>query len=97
MPPEAIFAAREILSMMVVGLTLVGIAFSPLPKALGQRLLHGKLPPPGTSFADPRLDEVMDENAMLRRQLTELEERLSFTERMLAQVKEKGALPGVQR
>jgi len=35
---------------------------------------------------------VLDDNAMLRRQLDELSERLEFTERMLAQAKDRGLL-----
>jgi hypothetical protein len=55
--------------------------------------MHGRVPAPGSApLPDPRLDDVLDDNAVLRRQLDELSERLEFTERMLAQAKERGQL-----
>jgi hypothetical protein len=84
---------QNVLTALIVGGTLIGIAYSPLFRAFGNRIMHGRTAAPGsTPFPDPRLDEVLDDNAMLRRQLDELTERLEFTERMLAQAKDKGLL-----
>ena len=43
---------------------------------------------------DDRLDQISGEMAAMRSHLDETLERLEFTERMLAQVKERDALPG---
>jgi hypothetical protein len=84
---------QNVLTGLIVGGTLLGIAYSPLFRAFGNRIMHGRTPAPGSApLNDPRLDEVLDDNTMLRRQLDEMAERLEFTERMLAQVKERGLL-----
>ena len=91
MPVELV--VEHIFTALIVGGTMLGIAYSPLFRAFGNRIMHGRTPAPGsTPLPDPRMDEVLDDNAMLRRQLDELTERLEFTERMLAQAKEKGLL-----
>ncbi len=80
--------------MIVCGVGL--IAYSPLPRALGQaiahRLMHGRSAGPVEAATDPRIDAMVDEVSMLRRQLEETQDRLDFTERMLAQA-QKGGLP----
>jgi hypothetical protein len=84
---------EHILTALIFGGVVVGIAYSPLFRAFGTRIMHGRTPAPGsTPLPDPRLDDLLDDNAMLRRQLDEFAERLEFTERMLAQAKEKGLL-----
>ena len=90
MPVELV--VEHILTSVIVGATLIGIAFSPLARALGNRLMHGKTPVPGSVAEDPRVDELAEDNTMLRRQLAEMEERLEFAERLLAQVKDRAAL-----
>ncbi len=91
MPVELV--VEHILTALIVGGTMLGIAYSPLFRAFGNRIMHGRMPAPGsTPLPDPRLDDVLDDNAVLRRQLDELSNRLEFTERMLAQAKEKGLL-----
>jgi len=95
MPVELV--VEHVLTALIVGGTFIGIAYSPLFRAFGNRIMHGRVPAPGTTpLPDPRLDDLMDDNTMLRRQLDELSERLEFTERMLAQAKERGQL-GVPR
>ena len=85
----------NLIEMGIVAVSVILLAYSPLPRSLGKLLMHGRTPAPGgTPLPDPRLDDVMDENAMLRRQLEEVQERVEFTERMLAKVKGQGALPG---
>jgi len=85
---------KELLEMLIISGTMIMLAFSPLPRALGRLLMHGRTPPPGSALADPRLDDLADDNLMLRRQLDEMQERVAFTERMLAQAREHSALPG---
>lgn len=85
---------ENILTALIMGGTFVFIAFSPIARAIGHRIMHGRIPAPGTTpLPDPRVDDVLDDNAMLRRQLEEVQERMEFTERMLAKVRDQGALP----
>jgi hypothetical protein len=83
---------ERVLTSVIVGATMIAIAYSPLFRALGNRLMHGKTPVAGSLVEDPRVDELAEDNAMLRRQLAEMEERLEFAERLLAQVKDRVAL-----
>ena len=71
------------------GVTAVMLAFSPIGRALADRMRHrGVQPEP-----DPA---VQDELMRLRADVAELQERLDFTERVLAQRKEPGRLPAEQ-
>ena len=77
--------------MALVGVGVV--AYSPIARAIGQRILHGKTPAPGTpALDDEQLDRLSGEMAAMRQHLDETLDRLEFTERMLAQGKD--ALPG---
>lgn len=69
------------------GGTLVLLSFSPLGKAFAERIRHGKQPLPAPEI-DPALFEELDQ---VRAELTEIHERLDFTERLLAN--EKAAKP----
>jgi hypothetical protein len=62
------------------GGSLVAIAFSPIGKAFADRLRHGKSPLPAPEL-DPAVYEELDR---LRADLSELQERVDFTERVLA-------------
>lgn len=71
------------------GITTVMLAFSPIGRALADRLRHrGAQPEP-----DPA---VQDELMRLRADVAELQERIDFTERVLAQRKEPDRLPAEQ-
>ena len=62
------------------GGALVGISFSPIGRALADRLRHGKLP-----LAAPEVDPgIYEELDQLRTEMSELQERVDFTERLLA-------------
>lgn len=81
---------EDILAIILIfgGSTLVAISFSPIGKAIAERL-RGR---PLTADADPALLADMDE---MREQLSELQERVDFTERMLAKERDARALePG---
>ena len=89
------FQIENTIEALLMAGTIVFLAFSPIARAIGNRIMHGRLPSPGaTPLPDPRIDDVLDENAMLRRQLEEVQERVEFTERMLSKVREQGVLPG---
>jgi len=82
---------------LLQGLLVIGgifvVFYSPIARGIANRLMHGKTPPPGVPLDDPRVDEVLADNQMLRRQLEEMQERVQFAERMLAQTR-KAQLPG---
>lgn len=90
------YQITQLLTTLIVGVTVVFLAYSPLPRAIGQalaqRLMHGKTPAPGSAAADQRLEDVIEDNSMLRRQLEEMQERMEFAERMLAQARDRGQL-----
>ena len=69
------------------GGALVGIAFSPIGRAWADRI-RGRAAEP---VQDPAVYEELDH---LRQDVTELQERLEFAERLLAQKREAGQLEG---
>ena len=77
--------------VMIFGCGMVAIvAFSPLGKAIAERI-RGRVEP--ESAADPALYEELER---MRADLAELHERVDFTERLLARVREREALPGAE-
>ncbi len=89
------FMLREVLETLIVVAGIVLVAYSPIFRALGNRIMHGRTLAPGTPQVvdDERVDSLSGEVAALRRELDATHERLDFTERMLAQSKGRGALP----
>jgi len=71
---------EEILAVILLfgGGTAVGLSFSPVGRAFAARI-RGGVPAPEP---DPELRAEVD---LLRQDVAELQERLDFTERMLAQ------------
>ena len=76
------------------GGALVAISFSPIGKALARRLGGGKdEAAEGQALAE--VDALREELQGLRGEVGEMQERLDFTERLLAQVRDQGKLaPG---
>jgi hypothetical protein len=83
--PEAILAITFIFG----GGTLFLLAVSPVGKAIADRIRHGTTPT-GPSEPDP---EVLADIEQLRHDVGELQERVDFAERLLAQ-KQPNQLPG---
>jgi hypothetical protein len=80
---------EDILALILIfgGGTAICLAFSPVGRAVAERIRQrGKSPEP-----DPA---VQDELLRLREDLTELQERVDFAERLLAQRNEASRLPG---
>jgi hypothetical protein len=70
---------------------LVGISYSPIGKAVARRLGGGKdEAAEGQALAE--VDALREEMQALRGEVSELQERLDFAERLLAQVRTKGQL-----
>ena len=82
--PEGILAIIFIFG----GGTLFLLAISPVGKALADRIRHGTQPI-GAGGTEP---EVLNELEQLRHDVTDLQERVDFTERMLSH-KDAGQLP----
>ena len=70
------------------GGTLFLLAISPVGKALADRIRHGTQPLGGGP--DP---EVLNELESLRQDVTDLQERVDFAERLLSQKQSAGSLP----
>lgn len=94
MPLEG-YQVTELLTTLMIGSFVVLLAYSPLPRSLGQALLHrltrGR---DGEATPDAHMDEISSEVAALRQALYETQERLDFAERMLATSRAQDALPG---
>ncbi|MGH7583007.1 MAG: hypothetical protein ACREL5_07280 [Gemmatimonadales bacterium] len=79
---------EDIIPLMIIFGTgaVIAISYSPMGKALADRLRHGKLPP-----APPETDPgVYDELDRLRTEVNEIQERLDFAERMLTKGQDTG-------
>lgn len=86
-----------ILAILLIfgGGTAVMISFSPIGRAIAERLRRR---PGEAAPQSEELDEVRDQLAVLQQQVSELAERQDFAERLLAQARERGALgPGTER
>jgi hypothetical protein len=71
------------------GGSVVAISFSPIGKAVADRLRYGKSPLPAPEL-DPAVYAELDH---LRSDLSELQERLDFAERVLAKPADAGKEP----
>jgi hypothetical protein len=80
---------EDILAILLIfgGGTVVLLAFSPVGRALAERLTRGAHP----SGPDP---EVLAEIEQLRHELADVQERLDFTERLLARQRDTAQLGG---
>ena len=70
------------------GGTLFLLAISPVGKALADRIRHGR-----QSLGSGPDPEVLNELESLRQDVTDLQERVDFAERLLAQKQGAGSLP----
>ena len=78
--------------VMVFGTGMLGvIAFSPIGRAIAERLRTRG----GDAAVVEEVDELRDQVAQLQHQVAELAERQDFSERVLAKVRDQGAIgPG---
>jgi len=78
-----------LIPIMVLGIAVAGIVSSSILKVQRLRLEEAKL-----HAGDPEdLNDLAHRVSELQQQLTEMQERLDFAERMLAQVRDKPGLP----
>jgi hypothetical protein len=93
-PPVGFFL-RDIIGYLLTGAVILGVAYSPIARAIGHRIMHGKPARLAEGAEDPRVEDLSGEVAALREQLETMHERVDFTERLLAQAKDRGQLgPG---
>jgi hypothetical protein len=86
---------------MITGIVITGlVVIGPIGRAIGRVLLHlfgverqGSLPAGDVAQLRAQLDDQADRLESQQRQIAELAERQDFTERLLAQAREKRALP----
>lgn len=80
---------EDILAILLIfgGGTAIAISFSPVGRAIADRIRGGR----GEALPDPQVYEELDR---MRHELTELQERVDFTERLLARGREMERLPG---
>ena len=88
------FMLREVLETLIIVAGIVLVAYSPIFRAIGKRIMHGRIPPEGVPLTvdDARVDQLSGEMAALQRELEATHERLDFAERMLAQSQGRGAI-----
>ena len=83
--------------MFPLGLALVIIAYwffrSPLAQATAEAIRHANGVPPKSAVSDKALAQMTEELTSLRESVTELAERVDFTERALADVRRREQLP----
>jgi ubiquinone biosynthesis protein UbiJ len=94
---------EDIIAIIMIfgGMTAIGLGFSPIGRALAERI-RGKAGMPGAEELRAELGEqqemVMEEVRQVRREVAELAERVDFAERVLAQQREAPRLaPGSER
>ncbi len=90
---------EEILAIVLIfgGGTLFALSMSPLGRAVADRIRGA--PKPG-SLTEEDLDQlrdaqmaIVDDMEAMRQEMSEINERVDFAERMLAQKRDVGALP----
>jgi hypothetical protein len=79
-------AIGQIFFFCVVG--VIAVSFSPVGRAFARRLSGEGRP----ARDDAELDALHGEVAQVQRELAEVQNRLDFTERLLAQARERGLL-----
>ena len=81
---------EDILAIILIfgGGTAIAIAFSPIGKAIAERIRHGKQPE--VVEAAEGQEELLENVDQLRREVAELAERVDFTERLLGQQRGSG-------
>jgi hypothetical protein len=82
---------EDIIAIILIfgGGTIAALSFSPVGRAVADRLRHGAGDP--AAGTDPAVYEELDR---LRQELAELQERVDFTERLLAKKTEAGQIEG---
>jgi hypothetical protein len=89
---------EAVLAILLIfgGGTLIGLAMSPIGRAIAARIqggAHGAVPAEDVQRALDGHQAMVEEVEGLRREVAELQERVDFTERMISRQREE-RLPG---
>ena len=86
---------EDILALVLIfgGGTVIALGFSPIGRAIGERI-RGRAQPAGDAT---QLSSVLDELEHVRRELAELQERMDFAERLLAKNRDTERVAPPQR
>jgi len=84
---EDIIAVTGLFTAVIVGF----ITFGPIGRAIAAKITRGASAAPGPEVLG-QLDALDERLETLQHQVSELAERQDFTERLLAQARERGAL-----
>lgn len=85
--------AEVIMMIVLTSLAALTIILWPIMRAIGRRMEHKAGPDPTLKAEIEHLHQRLAEVEPLHARVAELEERLDFTERLLAQAKEQERLP----
>ncbi len=93
---------EAVLAILLIfgGATAIGLAMSPIGRAIAARIQGGGAgapPPDDLRRALEAGQAALEEVEVLRRDLAELHERVDFAERLLARQREEPRLPGAER
>jgi len=85
---------EDILAIIFIfgGATIAALSFSPVGRAIADRIRHGR-----TDLAGGTDPAIYEELERLRQELNELQERVDFSERLLAKNNEPGQIEGGPR
>ena len=84
---------EAVVMIVLAALAAATIILWPIMRAIGRRMEHRAGPDPALRAELERLDHCLTEMEPLQAKLAELEERLDFAERLLAQAKGPERLP----
>ena len=85
--------AEVVMMIVLTSLAAITIILLPIMRAIGRRMEHKVGPDPTLKAEVEQLQQRLAEMEPLHTRVAELEERLDFTERLLAQAKEQQRLP----
>lgn len=82
---EGVFA----IIFMFGGAAAIGFSFTPMGRAIADRIRHGAVPSAG--MPDPAVYEELEH---IRQEMSELQERVDFAERLLSRTQERQQVGG---
>jgi Tfp pilus assembly protein PilO len=85
--------AEAVVTIVIASLAAITVILWPIMRAIGRRMEHKMGPDPTLKAEIEHLHQRLAEMEPLQARVAELEERIDFTERLLAQAKDPERLP----